>query len=145
MTREICPHVRHGVAALALLAFVITPSIAQAQEPNILVIWGDDVGITNISAYSHGLMGYQTPNIDRIAREGALFTDYYAEQSCTAGRSSFITGQIPFRTGLSKVGMRGRDNAILRQYADNATMRYVVPTLFPNAAFPRSELGPSRY
>lgn len=75
------------------------------QRPNILVIWGDDIGITNISAYSHGVMGYQTPNIDRLAREGALFTDYYGEQSCTAGRAAFITGQVPFRTGLTKVGM----------------------------------------
>ncbi len=75
------------------------------QKPNILVIWGDDIGITNISAYSRGMMGYKTPNIDRIANEGALFTDYYGEQSCTAGRASFITGQIPFRTGLTKVGM----------------------------------------
>ena len=80
---------------------------AQAKKPNILVIWGDDIGIFNISAYSHGMMGYQTPNIDRVAKEGAIFTDFYAEQSCTAGRSSFITGQIPFRTGLSKVGMPG--------------------------------------
>ena len=85
---------------------------AQTDRPNILVIWGDDVGITNISAYSHGLMGYQTPNIDRIAREGALFTDYYAEQSCTAGRASFITGQLPFRVGLSKVGMPGARQGI---------------------------------
>jgi arylsulfatase A-like enzyme len=71
------------------------------------VIWGDDVGLSNISAYSMGLMGYQTPNIDRIAEEGMIFTDYYGEQSCTAGRSSFITGQWGFRTGLSKVGMPG--------------------------------------
>ena len=77
----------------------------QAKKPNILVIMGDDIGITNISAYSHGLMGYKTPNIDSLAREGAIFTDYYAEQSCTAGRANFITGQIPFRTGLTKVGM----------------------------------------
>ena len=76
-----------------------------ADKPNILVIMGDDIGITNISAYSRGLMGYKTPNIDRIANEGAIFTDYYAEQSCTAGRANFITGQIPFRTGLTKVGM----------------------------------------
>jgi arylsulfatase len=82
------------------------------NQPNILVIWGDDVGITNISAYSHGLMGYQTPNIDRIAEEGAIFTDYYGEQSCTAGRASFITGQIPFRVGLSKVGMPGAKQGI---------------------------------
>ncbi len=71
------------------------------------MIWGDDIGITNISAYSRGMMGYETPNIDRIANEGALFTDYYAEQSCTAGRAGFITGQIPFRTGLTKVGLPG--------------------------------------
>ena len=82
-------------------------SYGQGQKPNILVIWGDDIGIFNISAYSHGLMGYETPNIDQVAAQGAIFTDFYAEQSCTAGRSSFITGQIPFRTGLSKVGMPG--------------------------------------
>jgi len=93
-----------------ILMFMVTfgltvgPALA-ADKPNILVIWGDDIGITNISAYSRGLMGYQTPNIDRIANEGAIFTDYYGEQSCTAGRASFITGQIPFRTGLTKVGM----------------------------------------
>jgi arylsulfatase len=73
-------------------------------KPNILVIWGDDIGITNLSCYSDGLMGYRTPNIDRIADEGIRFTDSYGEQSCTAGRSSFITGQSVFRTGLSKVG-----------------------------------------
>ena len=74
------------------------------DKPNILVIWGDDIGITNLSCYSDGLMGYRTPNIDRIANEGMRFTDSYGEQSCTAGRSSFITGQSVFRTGLSKVG-----------------------------------------
>src|SRR3974377_664459 len=79
----------------------------QQQQPNILVIFGDDIGQSNISAYTHGLMGYQTPNIDRIAHDGTMFTDYYAEQSCTAGRSSFITGQSVFRTGLSKVGFPG--------------------------------------
>ncbi len=76
-------------------------------KPNILVIWGDDIGQSNISTYTHGMMGYKTPNIDRIASEGMAFTDYYAEQSCTAGRSSFITGQSVFRTGLSKVGLPG--------------------------------------
>ena len=74
-------------------------------KPNILIIWGDDIGISNLSCYSHGLMGYQTPNIDRIAKEGMMFTDSYGEQSCTAGRSSFITGQSVYRTGLSKVGI----------------------------------------
>lgn len=78
-----------------------------AKKPNILVIWGDDIGRSNISAYTFGMMGYRTPNIDRIAREGMMFTDYYAEQSSTAGRSSFITGQSVFRTGLSKVGLPG--------------------------------------
>ncbi len=81
--------------------------MADAKKPNILVIWGDDIGISNLSCYSHGLMGYRTPNIDRIAREGMMFTDSYGEQSCTAGRSSFITGQSVLRTGLSKVGMPG--------------------------------------
>jgi arylsulfatase A-like enzyme len=79
------------------------------DKPNILVIWGDDIGISNLSCYSDGLMGYRTPNIDRIAAEGVRFTDYYAEQSCTAGRAAFITGQNPYRTGLTKVGMPGAD------------------------------------
>ena len=85
------------------------PALAAVDKPNILVIWGDDIGIWNISHYSHGLMGYQTPAIDRIAREGMMFTDYYGEQSCTAGRSAFITGQHPIRTGLTKVGVPGAD------------------------------------
>jgi len=78
-------------------------------QPNILVLWGDDIGISNLSCYSDGLMGYRTPNIDRIGNEGARFTDYYGEQSCTAGRATFITGQNPYRTGLTKVGMPGAD------------------------------------
>src|SRR6478736_180363 len=91
------------VAALTVLLTVSVAAVAQTQsKPNILVIFGDDIGQTNVSAYSMGLMGYRTPNIDRIAKEGIIFTDYYAEQSCTAGRSSFITGQCTLRTGLSK-------------------------------------------
>lgn len=87
--------------------------LANAQDrPNILVIWGDDIGVHNISAYNHGMMGYETPNIDRIAGEGAMFTHYYAHQSCTAGRASFITGQHPFRTGLLTIGMPGSDHGI---------------------------------
>src|SRR5215471_3810919 len=77
------------------------------KKPNVLVIFGYDIGQANISAYTHGLMGYRTPHIDRIAHEGMMFTDYYAEQSCTAGRSAFILGQSVFRSGLSKVGMPG--------------------------------------
>ncbi|WP_305985571.1 arylsulfatase [Roseibium sp. MMSF_3544] len=95
-----------GAFALAEYA----PALAQSEDkPNILVIWGDDVGQSNISAYTFGLMGYETPNIDRVAKEGMMFTDYYGEQSCTAGRSSYIMGQSVFRTGLSKVGLPGAD------------------------------------
>ena len=94
---------------LAFLVAVFTGSALAADKPNILVIWGDDVGQSNISAYTRGLMGYKTPNIDRIANEGMLFTDYYGEQSCTAGRASFIMGQSVFRTGLSKVGLPGAE------------------------------------
>ena len=79
------------------------------DNPNILIIWGDDIGISNLSCYTDGVMGYRTPNIDRIAAEGVRFTDYYGEQSCTAGRAAFITGQNPYRTGLTKVGMPGAD------------------------------------
>ena len=87
-------HAVSATTALALLALVATAAAqAPAKKPNILVIFGDDIGQTNVSAYSMGVMGYRTPNIDRIAKEGMIFTDYYAEQSCTAGRSSFITGQ----------------------------------------------------
>lgn len=103
-----------AIAFVATTLFAST-AIADDKKPNILVIWGDDIGRDNISAYSHGMMGYRTPNIDRIAREGALFTDYYAEQSCTAGRSSFITGQLPFRVGLSKVGMPGAKQGLSDQ------------------------------
>src|SRR5262249_5607843 len=106
------------LAAASALAAGAATRTAQAQQqpapartggrpPNILVIFGDDIGQANISAYSFGVMGYRTPNIDRIAREGMMFTDYYAEQSCTAGRSTFITGQCTLRTGLSKVGIPG--------------------------------------
>ncbi len=98
---------RVAVGSLLLLAGA-TQAVAQ-DKPNILVIWGDDVGQSNISAYTRGVMGYHTPNIDRIADEGILFTDYYGEQSCTAGRSSFIMGQSVFRTGLSKVGLPGAE------------------------------------
>jgi len=99
LTRQCC-----GVLLLMAVGNVLA---ATGNKPNILVVWGDDIGQSNISTYTHGLMGYKTPNIDRIASEGMTFTDYYGEQSCTAGRSSFITGQSVFRTGLSKVGLPG--------------------------------------
>ena len=92
----------------ALFGAAGTPTAkAQQKKPNILIIWGDDIGYWNVSAYNQGMMGYKTPNIDRIAHEGALFTDWYGQQSCTAGRAAFITGQSPIRTGLTKVGLPG--------------------------------------
>ena len=87
----------------------------QQQRPNILIIWGDDIGEFNISAYNQGMMGYKTPNIDRIAKEGALFTDWYGQQSCTAGRAAFITGQSPIRTGLTKVGLPGAPEGMKKE------------------------------
>ncbi len=98
-----------GVATLLSCVVITVHASAQqsGEKPNILVIWGDDIGYWNPSAYNQGMMGYQTPNIDRIAREGALFTDWYGQQSCTAGRAAFITGQSPIRTGLTKVGLPG--------------------------------------
>ena len=83
------------------------PSRRRTQSPTSSIIWGDDIGWFNVSAYNHGMMGYRTPNIDRIAKEGAMFTDWYGQQSCTAGRAAFITGQSPIRTGLTKVGLPG--------------------------------------
>jgi arylsulfatase len=94
---------------LVALTLAGAPAFAQQSQakPNILVIMGDDIGYWNISAYNRGQMGYRTPNIDRIANEGAILTDYYGQQSCTAGRAAFITGQSPMRTGLLKVGLPG--------------------------------------
>ncbi len=86
--------------------------MAKSDKPDILVIFGDDIGWWNASIYNHGMMGYRTPNIDRIGKEGAMFTDWYGQQSCTAGRAAFITGQSPIRTGLTKVGLPGADLGI---------------------------------
>jgi arylsulfatase len=100
---------RFRTPVLVVLVLLIAVAAQAQDKPNILVVWGDDVGQSNISAYTRGLVGYKTPNIDRISNEGMTFTDYYGEQSCTAGRSSFITGQSVFRTGLSKVGLPGAE------------------------------------
>ena len=115
------------IKALALATLMILGHTAVAQDesaskPNILVVWGDDVGQSNISYFTKGLMGYRTPNIDRIASEGMAFTDYYAEQSCTAGRSSFIMGQSVFRTGLSKVGLPGAKEGMQKEDPTIATV-----------------------
>jgi arylsulfatase len=109
-----------GILLAGVLAW--TSVQAQSDKPNILVVWGDDVGQSNISAYTHGLVGYKTPNIDRIAGEGMTFTDYYGEQSCTAGRASFITGQSVFRTGLSKVGLPGAKEGLSEKDPTIATL-----------------------
>ena len=95
---------------------------SKATKPNILVIFGDDIGIPQISAYTRGLTGYQTPNIDRIANEGALFTDSYGQQSCTAGRAAFVTGQSPIRTGLTKVGLPGAPEGMKAEDPTIATL-----------------------
>ena len=100
------------------------PMIAQSasDKPNVLVIWGDDIGQFNVSAYNMGMMGYKTPNIDRIAQEGAKFTDWYGQQSCTAGRAAFITGQSPIRTGLTKVGLPGAPEGMKKEDPTLATL-----------------------
>src|SRR5271169_6942811 len=95
IVRLLCP-------LIAALALVAGPAAAQQKPPNILIIWGDDIGQFNISAYNMGMMGYKTPNIDSIAHEGAIFTDWYGQQSCTAGRAAFITGQSPIRVSLGR-------------------------------------------
>ncbi|HMU55872.1 MAG TPA: sulfatase-like hydrolase/transferase, partial [Nitrospira sp.] len=102
-----------GLAVILCIAGAMPRDVHAAdKKPNILVIWGDDIGVHNISAYNHGIMGYRTPNIDRLAREGAMFTDAYGEQSCTAGRAAFMLGQHPFRTGLLTIGMPGSPHGI---------------------------------
>ncbi|MGD9592962.1 MAG: arylsulfatase [Candidatus Berkiella sp.] len=129
---------------MLLMLALAFPSIAAQNSdndnpPNIVIIFGDDIGQTNISAYSHGLMGYQTPNIDRIAKEGMLFTDYYAEQSCTAGRAAFITGQSVVRTGLSKVGMPGADLGMKKEDPTIATL--LKARGYVTAQFGKNHLG----
>jgi arylsulfatase A-like enzyme len=110
-----------------------------AKKPNILIIWGDDIGWFNISAYNHGIMGYRTPNIDRIAKEGALFTDWYGQQSCTAGRAAFITGQSPIRTGLTKVGLPGAKLGL--QPEDPTIAELLKPQGYVCGQFGKNHLG----
>jgi hypothetical protein len=115
------------------------PAAPSGRKPNILVIFGDDIGQTNISAYSFGVVGYKTPNIDRLAREGMLFTDYYAENGCTAGRSSFITGQTPKRTGLTKVGIPGAPIGL--QARDITIAQALKPLGYATGQFGKNHLG----
>jgi arylsulfatase len=124
-----------GTAALAQQQ----PQQQQQQRPNILVIFGDDIGQSNISAYSMGVVGYRTPNIDRIAKEGMIFTDYYAENSCTAGRSTFITGQVCLRTGLCKVGIPGATVGL--QDRDITIAQALKPLGYATGQFGKNHLG----
>ena len=115
------------------------PPAGNGKKPNIVVIWGDDIGQSNISAYSRGMMGYKTPNIDRVAKEGMMFTDFYAEQSCTAGRSSFITGQSGLRTGLTKVGLPGSPLGLQKE--DPTIAELLKPLGYATGQFGKNHLG----
>ena len=110
-----------------------------ADKPNILIIWGDDIGWFNVSAYNHGIMGYRTPNIDRVAKEGCMFTDWYGQQSCTAGRAAFITGQAPIRTGLTKVGLPGADLGLRPE--DPTIADILKPLGYVTGQFGKNHLG----
>ena len=133
---------------LVLFLFSFVSLMAQ-DKPNILVIWGDDIGQFNISAYNLGMMGYKTPNIDRIAQEGALFTDWYGQQSCTAGRAAFITGQSPIRTGLTKVGLPGAPEGMKKEDPTLATLLkeqgYVTGQFGKNHLGDRDEMLPTNH
>src|SRR5687767_13276095 len=130
---------------IAILCLVVSIRSAEAQpakpgkKPNILIIWGDDIGWFNVSAYNHGLMGYKTPNIDRIAREGGMYTDWYGQQSCTAGRACFITGQSGFRTGLLKVGLPGAKEGL--QARDVTIAELLKAQGYMTAQFGKNHLG----
>jgi arylsulfatase len=140
-----------GLRFLALATLAAVPLLASAQgsKPNVLVIWGDDIGQFNISAYNMGVMGYRTPNIDRLAKEGAIFTDWYGQQSCTAGRAAFITGQSPIRTGLTKVGLPGAPEGMRPEDPTLATLLraqgYMTGQFGKNHLGDRDEMLPSAH
>jgi arylsulfatase len=141
------PRVSRGLLRTILIFATIFVSVAISQplaaqtssNPNIVIIWGDDIGQSDISAYSHGLMGFKTPNIDRVAKEGVMFTDYYGEQSCTAGRSSFITGQSGLRTGLTKVGLPGSPLGLQKE--DPTIAELLKPLGYATGQFGKNHLG----
>jgi arylsulfatase A-like enzyme len=143
MTAKLLP----TILKLALTCVLIVPGIASAQsptpaagkKPNIVIIWGDDIGQSDVSAYSMGLMGFHTPNIDRVAHEGVMFTDYYAEQSCTAGRASFITGQCGLRTGNTTVGMPGATQGL--QARDVTIAQLLKAQGYATGQFGKNHLG----
>src|SRR4029077_16466683 len=127
------------LTTISVAAITSSPVAAQQQRPNIVVIWGDDIGQSNVSAYSRGMMGYQTPNIDRLAGEGIMFTDYYAEQSCTAGRASFLTGQSGLRTGMTKVGLPGATLGLQKE--DPTIAELLKPLGYTTGQFGKNHLG----
>src|SRR3954469_16331171 len=129
-----------ALAGLGLAVVSALPARAQeARKPNILVIWGGAGGWCNVCACNLGVMGYRTPNIDRIAKEGALFTDWYGQQSCTAGRSAFATGQSPIRTGLTKVGLPGAPEGLSK--ADPTIAELLKPLGYATGQFGKNHLG----
>jgi arylsulfatase len=146
---------RLASGTLAVLAAMVLAAPAHAQtmpataQPNILVIWGDDIGQFNISAYNNGMMGYRTPNIDSIAKQGALFTDWYGQQSCTAGRAAFVTGQSPIRTGLTKVGLPGAPEGMKKEDPTIATLLkargYTTGQFGKNHLGDRDEMLPTKH
>src|SRR5262245_55067503 len=139
MTRRTWRQLAIGLLASALVATAPTLALAQVKKPNILIIWGDDIGWYNVSAYNLGVMGYKTPNIDRIAKEGALFTDWYGQQSCTAGRAAFTTGQAPIRTGLTKVGLPGANLGLRPE--DPTIAELLKPLGYATGQFGKNHLG----
>jgi arylsulfatase A-like enzyme len=137
-----------GTSALATASLLSAARDASAQaqqsagssrKPNILVIFGDDIGMWNVSAYSRGMMGFRTPNIDRIAKEGAIFTDLYGQQSCTAGRAAFLTGQSCFRTGLLKVGLPGAKEGLSEK--DPTLAELLKPQGYATGQFGKNHVG----
>src|SRR5262245_45844094 len=131
--------VRITALAVSCLTLVAADAQAQTKKPNILVIFGDDIGQANVSAYSRGLMGFTTPNIDRIGNEGGVFVTYYGQQSCTAGRAAFILGQCPFRTGLTKVGLPGATVGIQKE--DPTIAEFLKPLGYMTGQFGKNHLG----
>src|SRR6187402_2524095 len=139
MRSRIVLYTKRYMLTLGMFLMAITVEAQTAKKPNILVIFGDDIGQSNISAYTHGLMGYETPNIDRLGKEGTMFNDYYAENSCTAGRAAFITGQSCYRTGLSKVGMPGAPIGL--QARDITIAQALKPLGYATGQFGKNHLG----
>jgi arylsulfatase len=134
---------RKAIVGVLALAFMTSTASPEKKKPNILIIWGDDIGTFNVSAYNLGMMGYKTPNIDRVARGGALFTDWYGQQSCTAGRAAFITGQSPIRTGLTKVGLPGAPEGLQKE--DPTLAELLKPLGYATGQFGKNHLGDRNY